>query len=366
MLKKILHTVILGLAVNGILFLAHIIAIFGLAFNDSSAEFPSVLHLLPNLIFCIGPLAVASFFLIRLLAKKYEFYVPVLYAVQGLLVVFYVLVYIHSYVPTSLVRTVTDSVKESRAERKQRNMDEEAQECLCDRYVDVYDEIESEEESITIYFCYDSDKVIFQYSDDNGEQTHYCVAEEVYRAGKVPDGVVKYTNQETGNTVVKENNGRVYLSVRDGRYLCLDSRDLVVYCGERKNLGFLYFELLNRDVMENNFRYIPNDIVVLEIEENDMVCSITEESLRRLNVMDENEQFSYGWTILRNGQQILSRVIHIGEYTLNLRELPVELWAQAGDYEIYLHTYFHSDLLGTEYNGYIKASNSAFWKMSEK
>ena len=111
MLKKILHTIVLGIAVNGILFLAHMIAIFGLAFNDSSAEFPSVLHLLPNLIFCVGPLAVASFFLIRLLAKKYEFYVPVLYVVQGLLVVFYILVYIHSYVPTSLVRTIADSAK---------------------------------------------------------------------------------------------------------------------------------------------------------------------------------------------------------------------------------------------------------------
>lgn len=366
MLKKSIRTIVFVVVVNVLLLLTHVIAIFGLAFNDSSAEFSSVLHLLPNLIFCVGPLAVASFFLIRLLAKKYEFYVPVLYAVQVLLVVFYVFVYIHSYVPSSLVRTVADSVEESRAERIQRNMDEEARKCLCDRYVGVYDEIEYGEERITIYICYDSDKVIFKYSDGSGEQMHYCIAEEEYREGKAPEGVVKYTNQETGNAVVMDNNGRVYLEVSENRHLCLERQDLVVYCEEHKNLGFLYFEWLNRDVLENSFRYIPNDIVVLEIEENDMVCSITEESLRCLPVTDENERFSYGWTVFRNGQQVLSRAIHTGEYTLNLRELPEKYWNLDGDYEVYLHTFFHSNLPGTEYSGYIKASNSVFWEMTEE
>lgn len=365
MAKKSICTILLVVAVNIILFLGHMIAIFGLGFNDSGDVCPSVFHLLPNLLFCIGPLVVGSVVLIRLFAKKYDFYEPVLYVVQGLLVVWYIVVYIYSYVPPSAIRTVADSVAESGAEREQRKTDEEAREYLSDKHVGVYDEIESGGERITIYICYDSDKVIFRYCADNGERMCYCVADENYIEGKEPYSVVKYRKLDTGNTVIKGVDGRIYLSVGENRYLCLEERDLLVYCEEYKAVGALYFELLNQDVLENNYRYLPNDIIALEIKENGMVCTITEESLRRLPIMYANEYFSYGWTILRNGQQVLSRAIPVGEYTLNLKELPEEYWNQAGTYELYLHTYFQSNLYGAEHSGYIKASNSVIWEITE-
>lgn len=63
MLNKGLYTILLVIAVNLVLFLAHVFAIFGLAFNDSSAEFPSVDHLLPNLFFLCGPVGGRLLFL---------------------------------------------------------------------------------------------------------------------------------------------------------------------------------------------------------------------------------------------------------------------------------------------------------------
>lgn len=365
MLKKSLYTILLVIAVNLVLFLAHVFAIFGLAFNDSSAEFPSVVHLLPNLFFCVGPLAVGSYFLIRFLAKKIDCYEPVLHVVQGILVVCYIVSYIDLYVPNSLVRKVSDSVTESRAEKRQEKRDEKALGYLSDSNVEVYDEIENGGECITIYICHDSEKVVFRYCDVATEQTGYCVADAKYVEGPEPDSVVKYRNLETGNTVLKIYYGRIYLGVGKERYLCIETQDLVVHCEGRTytDVGFLYFELLNRDVIENNFRYLPNDIVMLEIEEDDMVCRITEESLRELSIPEGEERFAYGWTVLRNGKEVLSRGIRTGEYTLNLKELPEEVRTLVGTYEVYLHTYFSSDRNDRNYSGYIKASNSVIWEV---
>lgn len=367
MIKKSFYTILLVVAVNFILFLAHVIAIFGVAFNDSSAEFLSVIHLLPNLILCVGPLAVGSYFLIRFAAKRWEFYEPVLYIVQGLLVVCYIVTYIDVYVPNSLIRKASDSVAESRAERKQEKRNEEALKYLGDGRIEVFDEIENGEDRITIYICYDSEKVVFRYCDGTTGQMGYCIADVSYFEGPEPDSVVKYRNLETGNTVLKINYGWIYLDIGENRYLCLETQDLDVHYEGRKykDVGFLYFELLNRDVIENNFRYLPNDIIMLEIEENDMVCRITEESLRCLTISDEDEYFAYGWTILRNGQEVLSRAIRVGEYTLNLRALPEDIWKPAGTYEVYLHTYFSSDRYDRNYCGDIKASNSVTWEMPE-
>jgi len=365
MLKKSFRTILLIVTVNIVLFLAHIFAVFGLAFNDSSAEFPSVLHLLPNLVFCIGPLAVGSYFLIRFLAKKIDCYEPVLHVVQGIIVVCYIVSYIDLYVPNSLVRKVSDSVTESRAEKRQEKRDEKALGYLSDSNVEVYDEIENGGERITIYICHDSEKVVFQYCDDTTEQVGYCVADVNYVEGPEPDSVVKYRNLENGNTVLKIYYGRIYLGVGKNRYLCVETQDLVLHCEgpNYKDVGFIYFELLNRDVIENNSRYLPNDIVMLEIEEDDMVCRITEESLRELSIPEEEEWFAYGWTILRNGQEVLSRGIRTGEYALNLKELPEEVWKLVGTYEVYLHTYFSSDRYDRNYSGYIKASNSVIWEV---
>lgn len=365
MVKKSLRTILLVVAVNVILFLAHMIAVFGWAFNDSGAEFVSVIHLLPNLVFCIGPLAVGSVFLIRFFAKKVEFYKPVLYVVQGLLVACYIVVYIHSYVPTSMIRMFADSVAESKAEKKQRKMDEEALGYLGGSNVVLYDEIENGKESIAIYICHDSDKVVFRYCNEAGERTCYCVADANYIEGEEPDSIVKYRDLDNGNRILLVTIDHVYLEVGENRYLCLDRQQIDVYCDEYIHVCFLYLELINRDIIENNFRYLPNDVIALEIEENERVCSITEESLRCLPVTNEEEIFAYGWTILRDGREVLRRRIRTGEYTLNLKELPEGIWKQDGSYEIYLHTHFYSDLPGTEYSGDIKASNSVTWEVLE-
>lgn len=365
MLKKSLYTIINVVVINAILFLAHIIAIFGLAFNDSGAEFPSVLHLLPNMFFCIGPLAVGSFFLIRVFAMLMECYKPVLYVVQGLLVVCYIVTYINEYVPTSMVRKAGDFMAEKRIEREQEKRDKTALHYLDDKYVEVYDEIENSGESITIYICHDSEKVVFRYCNDITEQVAYYATDAEYMEGPETDSLEEYRNLETGYTVLRYHSALVYLGIGENYYVRVDTRDLKVYYGKRTytDIGSLYFELLNRDVIENNFRYLPYDIAVLEIEENDMVFRITEESLRQLSIPEDERRFSYGWTILRNGQEVLSRGIYTGEYTLNLRELSEDIWKPAGTYEVYLHTFFHSNRYGEEYSGYIKASNSVFWDM---
>lgn len=162
MLKKSLYTILLVIAVNMVLFLAHVFAIFGLAFNDSSAEFSSVVHLLPNLIFCVGPLAVGSYFLIRFLAKKIDCYEPVLHVVQGILVVCYIVSYIDLYVPNSLLRKVSDSVTESRAEKRQEK-----------QIMSERNEKESLEETPPDVFVYDiTDGELYIYAlNDNGLET---------------------------------------------------------------------------------------------------------------------------------------------------------------------------------------------------
>lgn len=367
MLKKSLYTIINVVVINVILIFAHIIAFFGLAFNDSSAEFPSVLHLLPNMIVCIGPLAVGSYFLIRVFSKMLECYKPVLYVIQGLLVVCYIVTYIDVYVPNSLIRKVSDSVAESRAERKQEKRNEEALKYLGDGRIEVFDEIENGEDRITIYICHDSEKVVFRYYDGTTGQVGYCIADVSYFEGPEPDSVVKYRNLETGKTVLNINYGWIYLDVGENRYLCLESQDLDVHYEGRKytDVGFFYFELLNRDVIENNCRYLPNDIIMLEIEEEDMVCRITEESLNRLPTKYENGNFSYGWTILRNGQIAVSGAYTSEDCMLDVKALPEDVWKPAGTYEVYLHTYFSSDRYDRNYSGYIKASNSVTWEMPE-
>lgn len=358
---KGLCTILVVVGLNLLLFFAHMFAIFGLAFNDSGCVFPSVLHLFPNMVVCIAPLAVGSVIFIRLFAKKLDFFKPVAYVVQGLLVLFYSIAYIHSYVPTSMIRTVADSIEESRAEKKQKERDEAARKYLSDKTVGVYDDIENGEERITIYICYDSEKVVFQYIDESEGKSCYCVADANYIEGTEPGCIVKYKKLDTGNSVIRGTNGLIYLEVEKNRYLCLEEWGLNVYCEEHKNVGCLYFELLNRDVIENNYRYLPNDVIALEIRKSGMSCFITEESIRDLPVLVEGDRFAYGWTILRNGQEVLSRAIPVGEYSLNLEELPEKYWNQEGRYEIYLNTYFNSNTYGAEYRGYIKASNSVFW-----
>ena len=82
---------------------------------------------------------------------------------------------------------------------------------------------------------------------------------------------------------------------------------------------------------------------------------ITEESLSNINI-DYNERFyEYSWVIKRNGEQILARAIHPGEFTLNFKDLKDEFYKPIGNYEIYLEIYYQYE------KRYVKASNSITW-----
>jgi len=305
--------------------------------------------------------------LIRALAERIEFYKTVLYVVQGFFVAWYIGVYIYNYVPDSMFRQAVDAVEEYKSELRQQKRNDKALECLADTHVEIYDDIEREGERVTVYLCHDSEKVVIRYCDLTAGREDYCVADISDREGAEPDSIIKYRRLENGNTVLRESDDVFYLGVGANRYLCLERQDLLVHYEENRytHVGTVYFDLLNLDVMDNTLKYLPNDIMLLEIVEEDMVCRITEESFRQLPVTEEGEGFAYGWTILRNGQEVLSRGIQNGEYTLNLRELPEEYWNQTGMYEIYLHTYFSSDRYDNRYRGDIKASNSVTWENTE-
>ncbi len=94
--KNVLYWVI----ANVILFIPHLFALFGVAFNDSGAVFDNFFQLLPPMLFCLGPFILGSVVL-AILAKKYlkDFWLIPFCLLQWIEFLCWMMLYVNVYMP---------------------------------------------------------------------------------------------------------------------------------------------------------------------------------------------------------------------------------------------------------------------------
>lgn len=98
-MKRIVRTIGYFFIINMLLFMFHVFAFVGYAFNDSSVFYDDVILLLPMLFKIFCPMIIGSIFLIYIFSKKIDVNKFLLYILQFILICMWILLYINSYVP---------------------------------------------------------------------------------------------------------------------------------------------------------------------------------------------------------------------------------------------------------------------------
>ena len=84
--------------INCILFLCHIWALFGIAFNDTGVQFNNVFEAWDIILFGIMPLTIGSMVLGKLYKRKEDFNCKAFYIAQTLMIIGWIILYISAYV----------------------------------------------------------------------------------------------------------------------------------------------------------------------------------------------------------------------------------------------------------------------------
>ena len=354
--KKIFVTLGYICLTNCFLFIGHIWALFGVAFNDTGVQYNSVIEALPTILFGIAPITIGTIIFLFVFKRKKDFNIPIYLIIQAIIVILWVMYYVYNYIPNSFLKTTLINIETQNKIDDQTTINNQAISELSNNEYTEIENITTEKQNIIIYINKNNSTIVLKYINNN--TTNYGISTIEQINLNLINSRIKYSKINSNYTTIMDYDNNLYICLNPDECSKIKREDLELYDNERVSLGYVYYKMLNESVITNENKYIPNDIKYLQIEKNDNLITITEESLKNITI-DYNERFfDYGWVIKRNGEQILSRAIRPDKLYLNFDEIDEKYFSENGNYEIYLNIYFSTDLYDS---GYIKASNSVFW-----
>ena len=114
-MKKFIKNILYFVAINAILFICHIWALFGVAFNDTGVQYNNIGEAMHIILFGTVPLIIGSIILMNIFKKNKDFLIYQFLVLQALVIIGWGMFYIVNYVPNS---TLNQYLKEKQYERE--------------------------------------------------------------------------------------------------------------------------------------------------------------------------------------------------------------------------------------------------------
>jgi len=341
--------------INCFLFIGHIWALFGVAFNDTGVHYNTISEAMPTILFGVAPIVLGSIIFIFVFRKKKNFIIYEFLILQLLVIVGWGLFYIVNYVPNSEVNNYINSKIHHSSINKQKKINEQVLKELDNNYL-LIDSISSQEQSITLYFNEEKKKLIVEHSIN--EEKNYNIINSIKKESQEKEKITKYNSDfyfkfdQYDNLSICDKEECYYTysnceikgnSYNYAKYLSIYNSD-----GKKYNPIQIYRTLVKNSISNNENIYFLNNDRMINIELSDIGIKISSEDKQYIN--NQN----YTWVILKNEEIILQRSFTNYELVFEQDLTKKSFYADIGDYECYLKT-FSNEL------GYIKISNSVYW-----
>lgn len=313
---KVIKTLLYFIYLNIIIFIFHIFAYFGIAFNDTSTFYASFKEALPLICRFFIPMIIASVLVIHFIFKKKDIYKSLLYFLQTVLIVIWVLLFTAYYVPQFFINDYFMNRQIELQENKNEQLIKEVKDY---KIIDMIDNYTIYSNTKNMIIKYDKDYVKVKLKQVNKD-----TFDEIYH------------KLESDYTIgVNENNYRYtyYVTFDNKKWFELD-KELFIY---NVNVFDEYLKCVNK-VMFKNKGYTPFDNFT-HIEKKEHMLIISE------NTDDDT------LVIMKDGKHLLSKALDKNK-TFDLSEY------DEGKYAVYLERYFENRFD----SGYLISGNIVEWE----
>lgn len=125
-MKKFIKNILYFIEINAILFICHIWALFGVAFNDTGVQYNNIGEAMNTILFGIVPLIIGTIFQANKFKKKKDFLLYQFLILQILVIVSWGMYYIVNYVSNYAINKYIQSIENEKIIDSQNKKNEEA------------------------------------------------------------------------------------------------------------------------------------------------------------------------------------------------------------------------------------------------
>ena len=354
-MKKFIKNILYFVEINAILFICHIWALFGVAFNDTGVQYNSIGEAMHIMLFGIVPLNIGTIILVNVFKKNKDFLIYQFLILQVIIIISWGMFYIVNYVPNSTLNQFMQEELYNRGTSKQENINKKANKELMKEYK-VIDSIKNDNKKITLYLNEKSKKLIVEM-EMNGDTNFGIIdikkknVETKIKFSKYDeDYIIEFDEYKNLSIILNSNRYYMYSNcvIKNNTYNYADGMSINVK-GNKINPIDEYRIMIEESISKGKKDYYINDNKFLEIEKTDMGVKIKENSIK-----NKKSDKSYGWVIIKDGEIILQRVLKENELIFEKDLTKKMFYGERGNYEIYIDTF-------GENIGYYRISNSVFW-----
>ena len=206
-MKKFAKNILYFLEINAALFICHILALFGVAFNDSGEQFENIFEGMHVILFGVLPLIIGSIIMINIFKKKKDFLIYQFLILQIPIIICWGIFYIINYVPNSAINRYIQTQKYERIMNSQIQENEKIIKELKNGYA-IYDSIKNDEQKVTLYFNKNNKKVIIEFEINNN--VNYLIVDTI-KNDDIPDIEIFKNNSDYKIQIDSQNQLSIVL-----------------------------------------------------------------------------------------------------------------------------------------------------------
>ena len=213
-MKKFIKNILYFVEINAILFICHIWALFGVAFNDTGVQYNNIGEAMHIILFGIVPLIIGSIILMNIFKKNKYFLVYQFLVLQVLVIIGWGMFYIVNYVPNSTLNQYLQQQQYDRGISKQEKINKKAKKELIKEYKEI-DTVENNTKKITLYINEKSKKLIVELKMD--EDINYSIIDVMMKNVETKIKFSKYNEDykiefdEYKNLLIILNSNKYYM-----------------------------------------------------------------------------------------------------------------------------------------------------------
>lgn len=342
----------------------HLWAFCGLAFNDTDSTFASYFEFFRTvLIMFMLPLTIAYVLFVRYFSKKKDLSKVLLYCLEIVVIVIWILVYMVNYMPNSEITIGIKRISDNKYLGDQQGINDRAiSELAGNNYIEL-DSIKDEKQHLKVYKKIDNSTVIFEYKTNYDNSTNYCVIIPEIKYNNMTSEMNRFTKVNTNFSIITGYNEYIqkfgsymktalYFTLDNGEYLALQGDDLKIYKeSEAIELFDIYTQLINQSIYNGECIYMPKDIAFFEISNDNNIIYISDETYS--NYLNKNNKIYYKWVITKNGRHVVTLPMESASF--KIEGVDKKYFSEGGEYEINIKTLYNSVN--------INVSNSIYFKI---
>ena len=211
-MKKFIKNILYFVAINAILFICHIWALFGVAFNDTGVQYNNIGEAMRIILFGIVPLIIGSIILMNVFKKKKDFLIYQFLILQVIVIIGWGMFYIINYVPNSAINKYMQTIENEKIINSQNQKNEEAIKELKNGYI-LFDSIENYKQKVKLYLNENNKKVIIELKIN--DSVNYCIIDTIKNHDTAEMKIYKYNSNYN---VQIDNQNQLSIVLNSGQY----------------------------------------------------------------------------------------------------------------------------------------------------